>query len=134
MDKKKSEIGNLKRVTVSVHAGTTPDSNNLTPVPIEYEFIFGLGASGMTPFEYELNGKHEGDHLKFALRAEDIPMFFEHIGIVLPPLPANSDMYYLNIIIEKIVAVSISEVVKALAGITGCGGGHDCGCGCGGNH
>ncbi|NJL60257.1 MAG: hypothetical protein HC887_12130 [Desulfobacteraceae bacterium] len=88
----------------------------------------------MTPFEYELSGKHEGERFSLSLRAEDMPMFFEHLCVCLPPLPANTDKYYLNITIDKISDVSASEVVKALAGATGCGGGHDCGCGCGGNH
>ncbi len=128
-----NKVGNLKRVRLSVHAGTAPDSNDLTPEPVELEFIFGLGTSGMTPFEYELSDKHEGDRFSLSLRPEDIPMFFEHQCICLPRLPANADTYYLTITIDKVSDVSASEVVKALAESTGCGGG-DCGCGCGGHH
>lgn len=131
--KQKKKVGNLKKLSLSVHAGTVPDSNNLTPAPILSEFIFGLGTSGMAPFEYELSEKHEGDTFSLSLRPEDIPMFFEHLCICLPPLPANADTYYLTITIDKVSDVSASEVVKALAGSTGCGGG-DCGCGCGGHH
>lgn len=128
-----AKIENLNRVSLSVHAGTMPDISDLSPEPIKFDFIFGLGTAGLTPFEYELSDKCQGDELILQLRAEDIPQIFEHLGIVLPVLPDSASSYHLKIRIDSISKASASEVVKAMAELAGCGG-HDCGCGCGGHH
>ena len=48
-----NKVKNLKKITLSLKAGTSKDSMNLTPKYSRLEFIFGLGSGGMTPFEYE---------------------------------------------------------------------------------
>jgi len=126
-----TKIENLSRIFLSIHAGTSPDASDLSSEPIKSDFIFGLGTAGLTPFEYELSDKSEGDELKLQIRAEDIPQIFEHLRIALPPLADSGASYHLKIRIDSISKVSASEVVKAMAALAGCGG-HDCGCGCGG--
>jgi len=128
-----TKIEKLSKIFLSVKAGTIPDASDLSPEPIKFDFIFGLGTAGLTPFEYELSDKSEGDELALQIREEDIPQIFEHLRIPLPSLADSGASYHLKIRIDSISNASASEVVKAMAELAGCGG-HDCGCGCGGQH
>ena len=56
------KIGVLKKITLSVEAGTAPDSMDLTPKSAHFEFIYGLGTSGLTPFEIQLADKTVAEH------------------------------------------------------------------------
>ncbi len=125
-----TKIENLSRIFLSIRVGTSADASDLSSEPIKSDFIFGLGTAGLTPFEYELSEKSEGDELNLQIRTEDMPQIFEHLRIALPPL-ASGASYHLKIRIDSISKASASEVVKAMAELAGCGG-HDCGCGCGG--
>ncbi len=125
-----TKIENLSRIFLSIRVGTSADASDLSSEPIKSDFIFGLGTAGLTPFEYELSEKSEGDELNLQIRTEDMPQIFEHLRIALPPL-ASGASYHLKLRIDSISKASASEVVKAMAELAGCGG-HDCGCGCGG--
>lgn len=125
-----TKIENLSRIFLSIRVGTSADASDLSSEPIKSDFIFGLGTAGLTPFEYELSEKSEGDELNLQIRTEDMPQIFEHLRIALPPL-ASGASYHLKIRIDSISKASASEVVKAMAELAGCGG-HDYGCGCGG--
>jgi hypothetical protein len=128
-----AKIENLSKILLSIHAGTMPDTSDLSPEPIKFDFIFGLGTAGLTPFEYELSEKSEGDELSLQIRAEDIPQIFEHLRIPLPPIADPGGYYHLKIRIDSVAKTCASEVVKAMAELAGCGG-DECGCGCGGHH
>ena len=54
MDGAEEKIGALKKVTLSLEAGRSPEAMDLTSQPLPFEFIFGLGTAGLTPFEVEL--------------------------------------------------------------------------------
>ena len=58
-----SKVENLKKITLSFQAGTSPGTMDLTPKYPEFEFIFTLGPEGMTPFEYELVDKAQGEEI-----------------------------------------------------------------------
>jgi hypothetical protein len=129
-------IDNLKKISLSVEAGSAPEDMNLTPQPIACEFIFGIGPSGMSPFEYQLVGKKTGDSLLLPLAKTDSPHFFEHIILPIEHLFDNRDAVYLKLKVVRVAVADSREVVKAMAEMAhlsegGCGGG--CGCGCGGS-
>ena len=126
-----TKVENLKKIAISIQAGTSQDRMNLTPKYPGLEFIFGLGLGGMTPFEYELVDKAEGQSVLIHLRKEAFHSFFEHLN---PPLidlfDVNSDIY-LKVKVEVVRPAENREIIKAMADMAAHGGAEcDCGCGC----
>jgi len=127
-----SKVENLKKITLSFKAGTSPDNMDLTPKYPRFEFIFALGQEGMSPFEYELVDKAEGDEIVVHIHKQTISRFFEHLNPSIWNLFDNRETVYLRAKIEAVAVADNREVVKALAEMTAHGGGGcDCGGGCG---
>ena len=127
-----NKVENLKKITLSIQAGTSPDTLDLAPNYPEIEFIFGLGPEGMTPFEYELADKAEGESVLLHLKKEAFYSFFEHLNPPLMDLFDGRNEVYLKVNIEAVTPAENREIVKAMAAMaTHAGAGCDCGCGCG---
>ena len=127
-----SKVENLKKITLSLQAGTSPDTMDLTPAYPQFEFIFALGQEGMSPFEYELVDKTEGDEVVLHIHKQSCYKFFEHLNPSIWDLFDNREAVYLKAKIEAVATADNREVVKALAEMTAHGaGGCDCGGGCG---
>jgi hypothetical protein len=134
MRPKMNRVENLKKITLSIQAGTSQDTMDLTSKYPNIEFIFGLGPEGMTPFEYELVDKAEGESVLLHLKKEDFYSFFEHLKPPLTDLFDGRDDIYLKVNIDAVTTAENREIVKAMAGMAAHGGaGCDCGCGCGGS-
>jgi hypothetical protein len=126
-----TQVETLKKITLSLQAGTSPDVMDLIPEHPEFSFIFAIAPEGMTPFEYELAGKSEGDSVRLHLKKETCNQFFEHLYPPFGDLWDGRDAIYLQIKILEITAADNREIIKALADMTAHGGrGCDCGCGC----
>ena len=125
-------IENLKKITISIEAGISQETMHH---PVRYpqlSFIFGLNPEGMTPFEYELIGKSEGDIVLLHLKKEEFCRFFEHLNPPLMDLFEKHDEIYLNVTIDTVASADQREIVKSMAAIASRGEGADsCGCGCG---
>jgi hypothetical protein len=132
-ESKMNKIENLKKIKLSWQAGTSQDTMNLTPKYPGLEFIFGLGSSGMTLFEYELVDKVEGQSVLIHLTKDGLQRFFEHLN---PPLMDLFDVrndIYLKVKIDAVTPAENREIIKAMAEVAAHGGtGCECGCGCGG--
>ena len=127
-----TKVENLKKITLTVQAGTSPDAMDLTPKHPEFSFIFGIAPEGMTPFEFELVEKVEGDDVLLHLIKKDLNRFFEKLNPPIWDLFADRDEIYLKAKILQISTADNREIVKAMADMTAQGGGGcDCGCGCG---
>lgn len=115
------KIGPLKKVTLSMEAGTTPESMDLIPKPSLFEFIYGLGANGLTPIEFHLADKTVGDEVELQIDGKQIPQAFQHL--IPPPIknPEDADGIYLRFRVLEIIPADQREVVKALAEISNCG-------------
>ena len=115
------KIGPLKKVTLSFEAGTAPESMDLTPQPFLLEFIYGLGAKGLTPIEFHMTEKTVEDEVRLQINVEQIPQVFEHL--VLPPIkiPEDVNVLYLKFRVMEIIPTDQREVIKALAEISYCG-------------
>jgi hypothetical protein len=124
------KVENLKKITLKLEAGASPQNMDLRLDNPDFEFIFGIGPSGISPFEYELVDKTEGQEVLIEIKKEDISNFFEHLHPPIIPIDDDLEGLFLKIIIQKIAAVDHREVVKALADVTAHGHGCDCGCGC----
>jgi hypothetical protein len=128
-----NKVENLKKIALSIQAGTSQDTMDLTPKYPGIEFIFGLGPEGMTPFEYKLVDKAEGESALLHLKKEDIYSFFEHLNPPLMDLFDGRDSVYLKVNIDAVTLPENREIVKAMADMTAHGGaGCDCDCGCSG--
>jgi hypothetical protein len=126
------KVENLKKITLSFQAGTSPDTMDLTPKYTRFEFIFALGQEGMSPFEYELVNKTEGDEVLLHINKHNFSIFFEHLNPPIADLFDGRDDIFLNAKVTAVTAADNREIVKALAEMTAHGGGGcDCGGGCG---
>ena len=128
------KVEHTQKIRLLFQAGTSAEVMDLTPKTPAFEFIFGMGSSGLTPFEYALSDKSEGDEVTFPLKKGDLNQFFDHLYPSLGDLFEERDEIFLTAKIVSIAPAGSREIVKALAEIAeagGCGGG--CGCGCGGH-
>ena len=130
-----NKVANLKKVTLAFEAGTSADTMDLIPLFPRFEFIFALGQEGMSPFEYELVNKAEGDEILLHIQKQTFYTFFEHLNPPIRDLFGDREGFYLKAKIAAIAAAENRDVVKALAEMTahgggGCDCGGSCGCGC----
>ena len=130
-----NKVENLKKVTLSFQAGTSPDSMDITPKFPRFEFIFALGQEGMSPFEYELVDKAEGEEVLLHIHKQAFYNFFEHLNPPIWDLFDGREDVYLKAKIAAVTTSDTREIVKAMAEMTahsgsGCDCGGDCGCGC----
>jgi hypothetical protein len=123
------KVENLKKITLKLEAGSSLEIMDLDLDNPEFDFIFGLGPEGMSPFEYELVEKHAGQVVLLQLKAEILPAFFEHLHLPIINLFKQRDEIFLKVTIQKVKPADHREIVKAMADMTAHG--HDCDCGCG---
>jgi hypothetical protein len=114
-------VENLRMVTVSVEAGATAETMDLTSTPQEWEFVFGIGSGGLTPLEFELAGKGIGEEALVHVRREDLADTFRHV-----PVPSFFSTWPLEGCWLKLRVVGVREadqreIIKALAEMAGCG-------------
>ena len=127
-----NKVENLKKITLSFQAGKSPETMDLTPKSPRFEFIFALGQEGMSPFEYELVDKTEGEEVLLHIQKQTFYTFFEHLNPPIWDLFDAGEDVYLKTKIAVVANADNREVVKALAEMTAhTGGGCDCGGGCG---
>ena len=124
----------LKKVMLALVAESGPGKHNLTATPVDFRFIYGLGAEGLEPFEVVLGDKCAGENVAVTVTADEAPQFFgrfwgpirQLLGL-RPPPPS----LFLHMTVTLVVDADNREVVQALAQSTGHGGcGGSCGCGC----
>ena len=130
-----NKVENLKKITLTFQAGTSPETMDLTPKYPRFEFIFALGQEGMSPFEYELVHKTEGEEVLLHIQKQRFYTFFEHLNPPILDLFDSREDIFLKAKIDAVADADNRDVVKALAEMTArSGGGCDCGggCGCGG--
>lgn len=120
-------VDNLTKVTLDLELGTAPGTWDLTPGPVTYEFVFGVGSSGLAPFEYQLAGLSEGETVTVLIQGSEIWHFF---GFLRPPVfqyTGESESFHLKARIVRIARAESREVIKAMAEQAACG---DCGGDC----
>jgi hypothetical protein len=126
-----TKVDNLKKISLKIEAGNTPATMDLTTGPETFEFIFGIGANGITPFEYELANKAPGDQFQFHVRHQEFSHFFEHFTQPIRNIIGRCDCdLYLQGSVDAVSTPGNREIIKAMAGSTsGCEDGC-CGDGC----
>ena len=96
-----NKVENLKKITLKLEAGTSPQIMDLDLDNSEFEFIFGLGPEGMSPFEYKLVDKTAGQEFLLELKNESLPVFFEHLHLPITNLVNERDELFLKVKIQK---------------------------------
>ena len=124
-----NNVENLTKVTLRLEAGTTADRMDLTAAALEFEFIFGIGSSGMCPFEYQLVNKAAGEEIVIQVKKEEFYLLFEHLRPPIMNLFEKPGAFHLKIKILRIEKPENTEVIKALSEMASHH--HDCDCGCG---
>jgi len=126
MNENLQAVGPLKNISLLLEAGTGPDKMDLTFEPIPFEFIFGAGSQGLSPFEFQLADKKEGEGLRMHIRVEELSDLFQHLLIPSLGIPESISGIYLNVKIVRVSEADPKEVIKAMAEAAGCGD-HCCG-------
>jgi len=130
MSQQNRKVEGLKKVTLLLEAGTHEKRMDLTPEPVSFELVMGVGPEGYTTFEYELLGKKVGDILHFELQGWRFDEMFGRLAIPLPEKVRAMDVFFMKVTVYSIEDAEQTELIRAMAGRVGdCGGG-----GCCGNH
>jgi len=130
MDTNEDGISYMKKVTVSLEAGTTPDNMDLSKQPFSFQFIYGVGSEGVCLFEKALFEKRPGEKILLQIDPCQTGEIFGHLKqLLVSYLPMNRP-FYLQSTITAMEAADNREIVQALAKGSGSS---DCGCGCGGD-
>ena len=126
-----NKVENLKKINLSIQAERSQENLDEAVTCRSFEFIFGLGPAGMTPFEYELADKSEGESVLIQLKKENYFQFFEHLNPPLMDAFDKDDKLLLKVNIVSVASADHKEIVKAMAAMAAhreCDG--DCNCGC----
>ena len=123
-------VENLTKVTLQLEAGLKAERMDLAPASSEFTFIYGIGPSGMCPFEYQLANKEVGTEISLQLKKGETNRLFGHLRLPIMTLIEEHDYLHLKVKILKIEHPDPAEVVKALAATAAHNHGCDCGCGC----
>ncbi len=129
------QIDNLKKVSLAMRAGEEQNKYNLTPEPVNLDFIYGVASEGLCNLEAVLNGKEKGEIIHFDVVRNDarekcghlLHSLLSALGIQHVP-----EVLLLEMEVADIREAESREVVQAMSkslGHSGCGGGCDCGCG-----
>lgn len=120
-------VENLMSVSLLLKPeGAAPDENPGSP----FEFIYGVGPAGVTPFEKALFGKRVGDRVRIDTSLEG---FSESVGHLESPLRQQAGIApaaFLQATVTAIARARDRDVIKAMAAGGSCDA---CGCGCGGH-
>lgn len=127
-------IESLMKVNLTFTAATSPEKKEIPLDHTRYEFVFGIGSGGLTPFEYELAGKTVGDHIDLHLRDSQMQTFFGHLYPPVVGLFLDHPELFLTARINAVETAQGREIIKAMAEMTAhsegsCSCGGSCGCG-----
>jgi hypothetical protein len=113
-------VEGLKKVTVTVKAGT--GSQNTDPIEdgTRMEFVFGIGPAGLTPFEYALADSVVGDTITLQVGSGEHDDIFGHIPIMLPQFPTEEAAMYLRVRVERVEPAAQREIIRAMAEASTC--------------
>ena len=120
MSEQHKRVDHMQKIVLHLTAGTTPEAMNLVSQPVSFDFIFGVGVDGLTPFEYALAHKAEGDQVVLPLEMKTFASTFKHLNPPLNPGSWNSPAFYLTVGVAEILPADRREIVKAMAHATGC--------------
>lgn len=115
-----SKVAYMHKITCSLEFDDA-DPGRASPSFPTIVFVYGLSASGLTPFEFDLAEKTTGDEIQISLHADQIPAYFGHIRIPAVQAAGQAVAIVLKARILEISPANSREVVRTLADIANCG-------------
>lgn len=122
-----TKIDYMQKITLALEAGSSAEAVDLTPEAVTFDFIFGIGSQGLTPFEFQVAGLSEGEVVVIPVLQSEAGPFF---GYHRPPIlqwTAGREVFYLTVHVLRVAPAESREVIKAMADMTAC---NDCGGDC----
>ena len=116
-----AKVETMQKITLRLETADTTDPGGGTESFPNIEFVYGLGSSGLTPFEFALAEKTVGDEIQLQLHRTQMATFFGHIHIPAVLAAQGADSVALKARILDISPASNREVVKTLAEVANCG-------------
>ncbi|MFZ1986916.1 MAG: hypothetical protein WAU91_21065 [Desulfatitalea sp.] len=129
MDTPTKSIGPMDKVHLNIKAVPPLGNEAAEPVETHAALIYGIGTSGVTPFEKMLHTKSAGDQFSLPIEPGVDTVIFGHLQCIVAHAIRMAPPYTLHITVASVAPAAPQEVVRAMAQSTGCGGGCDCGCG-----
>jgi hypothetical protein len=123
-------VDNLKKISLSIEAGTSANRMDITARPQSMTFIYGLGSTGLTPLEYVLADKSTGDVILLSIRPGELARTFGHLQPLFESELDDTAEVHLRVRIDDVIPAEGREIISAMAAAAECG----CDCGCGGKH
>ncbi|MCP4744979.1 MAG: hypothetical protein GY874_02405 [Desulfobacteraceae bacterium] len=120
--------GPLSKVRLSIKLLPESDYSVIDQI-IDFVFIYGIGSAGITPFEKMLFAKPVGYNKCLTIKSDQIHSFFGHLGCAVAEAVKVRLPWRLDVTVAGIEKAQSREVVKAMAQLSNCGRGCDCGCG-----
>jgi hypothetical protein len=127
MTREEMTIGPLMKVGLALRVIPPEPLTNKQPA-VALNFIYGIGISGLTPFEKALAGKSQGDDLQLEVPSDRFAEIFGHLGCSLAKAVTFPTPWQMEITVVSLEKAENRELIKAMAEMSGCGG--NCGCGC----
>ena len=115
------KIGNLQSVSLMIDAGRAPSAKGLLPEAVGWEFIYGIGPAGLSPFEQELSGRAAGDEVVVRSPGIRLAELFGHLAPPLGRLVEEAGELRLHVAVQAVRPADPREVVRALADLANCG-------------
>jgi hypothetical protein len=125
-------VGNMKKITVAMETGTSPETMDLSKQPVSFQFVYGVGTEGLCLFEKALFGKRPDDEILLQVDPQQIGDMFGHLRQSLKSILPFGTPFYLKTRVTVVETANDRELIRAIAegSGSGCGDGCDCGCGC----
>jgi hypothetical protein len=123
----------MKKVKLKFQVGSVAGAADLSLPRDDFNFIFGIGSGGLTPFESLLDQHTATETIAFRLAGSEADLFFGHLAPPLGSLFDGRQEVFFDVRILEIETPEPREIIRAMAEITAHdhGAGCDCGCGCG---
>jgi len=127
----RSSVQPLKKIKVRMQAGSTDAVMDIALPTPEFDFIFGIGSGGLTPFECLLADRREAESISGRLAGAEADLFFGHVAPALGRLFETREAVFFNACVVAVETPAPREVIKAMADMAAHGHAAGCGCGCG---
>ena len=121
MPQNDEKVGPLKKIILSLQAAKEPNSEPMTEISPGFDFIFGIGPGGLTPFEYEISDRAVGDEVTIPLNRGDLEQIFQHLTVPAVNIPEDLGSFYLKVKVMDVAPADQREVIRALAELANCG-------------
>jgi len=124
-----TRVAPLKKVHVEISlSAEANDPAGSGRVVRSLKFIYGVGSSGLSGFEFKLAKAGPGDKVELTLDPGEWESFFGHLPIPWPATLPQRTQRRIQVAVQTVETPQQKEIIQALAAATACGSG------CCGNH